>query len=617
MAKASTAKGSGKPRKKPKKDDPNQQFLFGDPKPERIVAKSGKKKEIEQTVSAKTGPGDNGNGSRQELRSEIVKAGSADEPADNAESKPAPSPRSSAAKKASRTAEGMAKKQREISISEFFRKNRHLLGFDNPTKALLTTVKEAVDNSLDACEEADILPEIKVRIDKIEEDRYTVTVEDNGPGIVKKQVPKIFGKLLYGSKFHSFKMSRGQQGIGISAAGMYGQMTTGKPVRVTSRTAASKSDAHYYEILINAKKNKPEIVKDEPVEWEKPHGTSVSIEMEARYIGGTRSVDEYLKQTAISNPHVKIIYDGPNGEGSHVFERATETMPVEPKEIKPHPHGIEFGVLVEMMQASKARSLEQFFKKEFSRVSSKVAEEIAEKAGVKTTNRPSRISRENAEKIFRAIQEVKIMAPPSNCISPIGEELILEGLQKEIEADFYTTTTRSPRVYRGNPFQIEAALAYGGNIPDEGLAKIIRFANRVPLLYQQSACAIYKSVLQTDWRNYKLTQNKGALPGGPLIVVVHMASVWVPFTSESKESIANYPEIIKEMKLALQICGRRLGNYLSKKRREAEEKRKRSHIELYIPHIGEALQEIIGFSEKEKDKTIDQLRGILERSRKA
>jgi DNA topoisomerase-6 subunit B len=527
-----------------------------------------------------------------------------------------PAKKTPESKKKRRTAEDFAKKQQDISISEFFRKNRHLLGFDNPTKALLTTVKEAVDNALDACEEARILPEIDVAIERISEDRFRIVVIDNGPGIVRAQIPKIFGKLLYGSKFHACKMSRGQQGIGISAAGMYGQMTTGKPSCITSRIASAKNGAHYYEILINAKKNKPEIIKDELIEWDRPHGTKIEMEMEARYTRGARSVDDYLKQTAIANPHIIIRYNPPNGAEPVVFERATADLPVEPKEIKPHPHGVELGVLIEMMRASKAPALPQFFRKEFSRVTEKVCAEICEKAGISDRIKPSRIKRADAEKLFRAIGEVKIMAPPTSCISPIGEELILEGLKKEINADFYTTTTRPPRVYRGNPFQIEAALAWGGNLPEDGLARIMRFANRVPLMYQQSACAIYKSVLSTDWRNYRITQNRGALPGGPLLVLVHVASVWVPFTSESKEAIAHYPEIIKEMKLALQECGRRLGIHLSRRRREAEEQRKRSHIELYIPHICEALQEILGFSDREKERSVEKLRGILERSRK-
>src|SRR5881396_2983796 len=194
------------------------------------------------------------------------------------------------------TAETMAAKQRDISVSEFFAKNRHLLGFDNPRKALLTAVKEAVDNSLDACEEASIVPEIWVHIEATGPNRFKVGVQDNGPGIVKKQIPLIFGKLLYGSKFHRLKMSRGQQGIGISAAGMYGLLTTGKPVRIKSRTSPRK-EAHYFELQIDTAKNRPDTIKDEPVavDWER--GTEVSIELSATYAKGKQSVDEYLEQT--------------------------------------------------------------------------------------------------------------------------------------------------------------------------------------------------------------------------------------------------------------------------------------------------------------------------------
>src|SRR6478735_7297106 len=248
------------------------------------------------------------------------------------------------------TAETMAAKQRDISVSEFFAKNRHLLGFDNPRKALLTAVKEAVDNSLDACEEAGIVPEIWVHIEATGPNRYKVGVQDNGPGIVKKQIPLIFGKLLYGSKFHRLRMSRGQQGIGISAAGMYGVLTTGKPVKIVSKVSPRKP-AHYYEIKIDTKRNLPEILngrgegEDIPpgadgskyiqkhgIEWiELDHGTRVTIELEGRFIRGRGSVDEYLEQTAIANPHVTLHYLDPEGNESS-YNRSTTHLPPEPKE---------------------------------------------------------------------------------------------------------------------------------------------------------------------------------------------------------------------------------------------------------------------------------------------
>jgi DNA topoisomerase-6 subunit B len=512
------------------------------------------------------------------------------------------------------TAEEMASRQREISVAEFFTKNRHLLGFDNPRKALLTTIKEGVDNSLDACEEAGILPNVKVVIAPgKEEDRFRVTIEDNGPGILKKQIPRIFAKLLYGSKFHRLKMSRGQQGIGISAAGMYGQLTTGKPISITSKTSRTKP-AHYYELEIDTKRNEPRIIVDQAIDWPVERGTKVEIELEAKFQKGRQSVEEYLEQTAIANPHVLLEFVTPDGE-IKTYPRASKELPVQTKEIKPHPYGVELGVLIKMLHDTKARTLQSFLHSEFSRVSSSVAKAICDKAKLYERARPTRIARQEADNLFKAINQTKIMNPRTDCLSPIGEELILAGLKKQIDADFYTSVTRPPSVYRGNPFQIEAGLAYGGSLPAEGLARLLRYANRVPLLYQQSACAMTRSVLNTAWRNYALSQSAGALPSGPLIIIIHMASVWVPFTSESKEAVAHYPEIIKEVRLALQECGRRLAVFIRRRRKAAESQRKKAYIQQYIPHIAIALREMLELSERQENTLVKQLTDVLERSR--
>jgi DNA topoisomerase-6 subunit B len=518
------------------------------------------------------------------------------------------------------TAESMATKQRAISISEFFAKNRHLLGFDNPRKALLTAVKEAVDNSLDACEEAHILPDLLVRIKPVSQNKFKLIVRDNGPGIVKQQIPNIFARLLYGSKFHSLKMSRGQQGIGISAAGMYGLLTTGEPVQIVSRTGPKKA-AHHYHVQIDTAKNRPDIVLDEECEFELGHGTSVTITLEGSYKKGRQSVDEYIAQTAMANPHATIVYETPSGE---IFEykRQVKELPFAPKEIKPHPYGVELGLLFKMARDSSFKQLSAFLKNEFSRVSSRVANQICEKAKLRPTLRTSKITLKQTEALHTAINETKIMAPSTNCIGPIGAEQLEEGIKRVVEADFYATCSRSPSVYRGNPFLIEAALAYGikggqnGDSNKEPLLRLSRIANRVPLLYQQSAGAIYKGVLDVNWRNYALSQSRGALPSGPILLMVHIASVWVPFTSESKEAIAHYPEIIKEIHLAVQECGRKLGMYLRKKKRIAQEMAKRSYIETYLPFIGEALQEILSLKQRQVDTVVTKLERVLEKSRK-
>ncbi|MFC1648153.1 DNA topoisomerase VI subunit B [Nanoarchaeota archaeon] len=510
-------------------------------------------------------------------------------------------------------AQEMAKQHREISVAEFFEKNRHLLGFDNPKKALLTAVKEAVDNSLDACEEANMLPEIQVQLIDMGNDRFRMIVEDNGPGIVKKHIPKVFAKLLYGSKFHRFKQGRGQQGIGISASVMYAQLTTGRATKIWSKTSPGKL-AHYYELKIDTRKNEPHIMVDDEKEWEKDTGIRIEMDLEGGYSKGGQSVDEYLKQTSIVNPHVTLIYTNPKAE-QIIFPRVTDQMPKQPKEIKPHPYGVELGMLIKMLHFTKAKTLSQFFQTEFSRVGAGTAKQVCENALINPKSKPRAISRADAEKLIQGIKDTKIISPPTDCISPIGEGLLEKGLRKEVNAEFYCSVTRAPNVYRGNPFQIEVAIAYGGDQTGDKQVKLLRYANKVPLLYQQGACAFSKTMGQVNWRPYGLQQSGANLPVGPATVVIHMASVWVPFTSESKEAVAHYPEIIEEVRLALQEAGRKLKMYTKKKRRVSDELKKRSFIQKYIPHVSLGLKQLLGLQEVQRDEINEKLESLLEQQR--
>jgi DNA topoisomerase VI subunit B len=513
-----------------------------------------------------------------------------------------------------KTAEELATKQRDISIAEFFEKNRHLLGFDNPRRALMTAIKEAVDNALDACEEARILPELNVEIIQLSDTRFRIIVEDNGPGIIRQQLPKIFAKLLYGSKFHKLSATRGQQGIGISAAVLYGQLTTGKPATITSKTGHGKP-AHKIKLKINTTTNQPQVMSDNEIDWEeKEHGTKIEIDMEGSYNKGRQSVDEYLKETAIVNPHITIIYTNPEAE-QIIFPRATEILPPEPKEIKPHPYGVELGRLIKMMEMTSAKTLQQFLTTEFTRVGAGTAKTICENGHLLPKTKPKKLSREMAEDLFRGIQKTKIISPPTDCISPIGAELLEKGLRKEINAEFYCSTTRPAAVYRGNPFVIECALAFGGEQSADKTIRIMRFANRVPLLYQQGACANTKAIQITSWKSYGLQQSRSSIPVGPCTVILHMSSTWVPFTSESKEALAHYEDIMKEIKLALQECGRKLASFVNKKKKIKDEAKKRGFIEKYIPHVAEALQELIDLTDIQKKQIEDNLVEILEHTR--
>ena len=604
-----------------------------------------------------------------------------------AEAAPPPGPRPVPSTPARRvSAETLAKGQREISVSEFFVKNRHLLGFDNPSKALLTTIKEAVDNSLDACEEAGILPELHVEVHDLAleamkrdaeltkgEGRFLVIVQDNGPGIVKAQVPKIFGKLLYGSKFHRYKQARGQQGIGISAAAMYGQLTTGKPIRVTSRVGKGKA-THVFDIQLDTRKNEPVVTHDETLgQWHQDHGTRVELEIVANWQQGQRFVNRYVEHTALANPHATIHYTRPVGAAQRAgtnqpgnetltFPRATTELPKEALEIKPHPHGVELGALMLMARESKSHDVRGFLQSAFSRVSPSAAGEILAKVPWGKKGVRPRVLGENramAEELHKAIAASRLMSPPTNCLSPIGDELMKKGLvsflsviesegesgdenaQLDLDAAamkpskkaakaaavekakgkaapapapeavpdapreegvekikghnyFIATVTRPPKVYRGNPFQIEVGLAYGGSWPADKTIELFRFANRVPLLFQRGACGITEGIVRTDWRNYLLSQPKGSLPVGPMALLVHIASVWVPFTSESKEAVAHYPDIMKEIQLAAQECGRKLAAFIRKRKALDYQAQRRSIFELYIEEVAAAIGKITG-----------------------
>ena len=512
-------------------------------------------------------------------------------------------------------ADELAKKQKEISVSEFFERNRHILGFDSQVKSLIMGIKEAVDNSLDACEEANISPEVLVGIEKVDTNEFRVTVEDNGPGIVKKMIPNVFGRLLYGSRFHAVRQSRGQQGIGISATVMYGQITTGKPATVVSKTGAADV-AWRMDIMVNTKKNTPDVLKEDPFIWDgKEHGTRIVYNINGRYVSGKQSVLEYLRQTAIVNPHSRITFIDPDGKRT-TFERATDKMPPATREIKPHPQGLELGTLMNMAKDTRNKNLSKFLQLDFSRISDRLAKEICEKAGLDQSVNPGKLILEEQKRLLAAIGTVKIMAPPTDCLSPIGAQLIKKGLRNvlvDVRPEFYAPpVTRDPKVHSGNPFLVEVGIVYGGGLPKDSQVQILRFANRVPLLYQQGACVITKSIESTDWRRYGLEQRGGSgIPYGPAIILVHVASTKVPFTSEAKEAIANLPEIQAEVELALKLCGRSLKTHLNKKETKSKTRVKFEIVQEILPMIAKKSAKIVGKPVPKLGGTITKIMNVV------
>ncbi|MFB6190011.1 MAG: DNA topoisomerase VI subunit B [Candidatus Nanohaloarchaea archaeon] len=507
---------------------------------------------------------------------------------------------------------------REISVAEFFEKNKHLLGFENPQKSIITVVKEAVDNSLDACEEEEILPEIHVLIDEIGDEKCRVEIRDNAIGLSRENIPKVFGKLLYGSKFHKLQQSRGQQGIGISASAMYAQLTTGEPVTVWSKQKGQP--CHKFVVRIDTEKNEPEIIEDEVVDPESDefpgdkdyyfdHGTTIEMDVEAKYTKGHHSVRNYLKHTAIMNPYARVVLREPSGNKIE-YPRVSKELPERPKEIKPHPQGVELGVMMRMVENTDARTISSFFQNEFTRVGRTSAQDICEEAGIDDGRRPNTLSKDEIEELLNAAQRVKLQSPPTDCLSPIGEDLVLKGLEKELNPEFSTAITRKPTVYKGNPFVVEVGLAWGGDLEEEGSFDELRYANKVPLLYKKSACVTTKAIEEVDWSRYNISQS-GDRPQGPLYILVHMASVWVPFTSEGKEAIANYDPIRKEMKLALQEAGRKLGRYIGRKERKEIQEKKKRKLTAYAKEMGPAIAQLA--EEGDPEEIEDKIQELVER----
>ena len=312
----------------------------------------------------------------------------------------------------------------------------------------------------------------------------------------------------------------------------------------------------------------------------------------------------------LDNPFSKIVFDGPNGRVT--YNRVTKELPRPPKEIKPHPHGVELGRLRRMASMSDARTVVSFLTNEFSRVGASNAKKICKLAKVDPKKKPKDLTHEEIERLHKAMQMVKLMSPPTDCLSPLNEKMLIDSLKKEFQAEFYTAVIRKPAVYRGNPFQVQVALAYGEPLENDH-AILLRFANHTPLLYNARECAITKAVEDVDWRSYGLSQSSGSLPQAPIVILVDFISVWIPYTSEGKEAVASYPEIIKEIKLALQEAGRQLKKHVAKKRREREREMKRRIFERYMPVVAEAISKLSGVKKEVIENKLEKIiRGRME-----
>lgn len=518
------------------------------------------------------------------------------------------------------------------SVSEFFRRNAAMLGYTGKVRSLTTIIHEAVTNALDACEEAGILPYVRVEIEELGKEHYKIIVEDNGPGIPENFITHVFGKMLAGTKAHRNIQSRGQQGIGISGAVMFAQMTSGKATRVITSTGDDKIIEAW--VMIDVDKNEGKIVrKEKHPNKDSWRGTRIEMEVkDVKYVRSKQGPYWYLKLTAIANPHAHIELIEPDGK-LIVFPRGSEEIPEPPEEMKPHPRGVITDDLFRMAKRTKRNTVKRFLVGEFSRISDQKVVEIAKVMAVlrlineveeehkreeyynrlaegevdllfKSFGRrgknvlreiekimekpPEKLTWHEAEEIINAFRYVKFLAPPTSGLRPIGEENIEKGLSNILSPEFVTALTRPPKVYRGGiPFQVEVGLAFGGQVNSFDL---LRYANRVPLLFDAGSCVTTSATRSVDWKRYRVE----SLEEAPMVIFVNVVSVHVPYTSTGKQSVAGEEEIYEEIRLALMEVGRRLQKYLSGKHRKISQVKRRKTLEKYVDEVSEALAILTG-----------------------
>ncbi len=495
----------------------------------------------------------------------------------------------------------MFKEFKEHSVAEFFKKNRQMLGFSGKVRSMTMIVHELVTNSLDACEEANILPEIYVEIKELGNEHYLVTTKDNGPGIPENFVGKALGMMLAGTKFHRYIQQRGQQGIGASGCTMFSYITTGQPIKAVSENNGRKKE---YGIQIDLKRNRP-VVNRISEEATENHGLTYVAEFkDVKYEKSNKGPFEYIRRTALANPHAQITFKDPFGETS-VFPRSVEKNPPKAFEIKPHPLGINTHDLLEFAQhyGKDYRKISAFLQGVFSRVSANKVSELKEMIpDVDFEKSPKNMAWDDAEKITKAFQKVKWIAPATDSLVPIGKTQIEASFVNIFNPELLVVTERSPKVYRGGiPFAVEVGIAYGGGVKEAGKkGEVMRFANRVPLLFDISGCAITDVVKNIDWNRYNLKDFDEA----PIVVLVNFVSVYVPYTSAGKLAIAPEEDIENEIRFAIMEASRGIQKYISGRRKATEIATKKKVVSRYVPQLASDLSSLTGKSSEKIEKKL-------------
>ena len=479
----------------------------------------------------------------------------------------------------------------EISASDFFYRNRDIAGFTNPSRAIFAAIRELVENSLDAAEGLRIPPDIYVRLSfeggvSKQTQVFRLRVEDNGSGIQSRHIPSAFGQVLFGSKY-KLKQQRGTFGLGGKMAILYGQITTHQPAYVISSTGMAK--IYLFKLMMDIQRNRP-IILDRKVliNKEQWHGTIVEFCLEGDYLRAMPKILDYFKQTAMVNPYANLAFVDPKGR-FYRFTRATKEMPEPPKETLPHPYGVDVELLQRLIQISPYKNMLEFLKNHFHRVGEITAQKFLKFSNLSPSRNPKKLSHEEIVRLMRTLKKFKEFLPPdASCLSPLGEELLKAGIVKELKPEYVVVHQRKPATYAGHPFIVEVGIAYGGEIPKKGNFVIYRFANRIPLLYDEASDVSFKVINSMNWRRYKVSSDM------PIAIVVHICSTKVPYKTVGKEFIADRPEIRREVANELREVARQLQHFLTRREHVDREKRRLSIFSKYLPKIAQFSTQLSG-----------------------
>lgn len=512
------------------------------------------------------------------------------------------------------------------STAEYFAKNLQQVGFSSPLKAVLTTLKEAVDNSLDACEEHGILPDLDIEVTKMgngstkNTDLVRIVVEDNGPGIDVDNIAKVFGEYLASSKFGKGQCSRGQQGIGISAATTWAQMTNAKGVQVISKTKAMRK-AISAQVDVDIKTNTGVVKNKEMIDWKnKVSGVRVEFLMDGRIqLNGDGGLQTYIEGTALLNPHVTMKFKLGDLDWQKT-DRVSMDSPDIPEATLPHPHTFKLGEFITHATLYGKISLSKFLKTGFSRITDQSIADFVKSGMPKSLiEKPiTSLSEEDFKKVFQAVQNTTLISPSTKSVLTVGEDSLSKSINRLGQVDFFSVVTRKPTICDFKPVVVEVALARFINRGEEGApVQLLRFANRVPLQFDKSGCAITWAIESVNWKSYGLAQPKESLPQGPYVFAVSVVSPFIKFKNASKETIDASEELVEEIRRALMQAGQKLSRHIKHEMKEADLERKLAHIEQFGPILVEKLVLLAGASESRKKKAEEGLKKILGRDSEA